>query len=112
MTEVTSESCDEIAKTLEAKYLLIAEYEANYEHAKKILIRAKAAATQRTDGSPAIVKLLIENDAQVVDASDKESEAYKILQLGQAEIAGLEAKFQAAKHLLQLKIQELRCFRG
>jgi len=107
-----SDLCDDLSRTLEEKYKIVADYESAHEHAVKLTIRAKAAATARTKGTPMIVKMLIENDPQVVDASDKESEAFKILTYGNAEIKGLEAMFQSAKHQMQLKIQELRSLGG
>jgi len=107
-----SEQCDALSEILAAKYLIVADYESDHEHAVKLTIRAKAAATGRTKGTPMVIRMLIENDPQVVDASEKESAAFATLTLGNAEIKGLEARFQAAKHLVQLKIQELRNLGG
>ena len=107
-----ADQCDALSRLMSEKYLIVADYESAYEHAKKLTIRARASATTRTQGTPAVVKLLIENDPQVIDASDKESAAFKLLTLGEAEIKGLEAAFQSAKHLVQMRIQELKSLGG
>jgi len=107
-----SDQCDELSKTLEEKYKIVADYESEYEHMVKLTIRARASATARTKGMPSIVKMLIENDPQVIDASDKESEALTLLNMGNAEIKGLEARFQSAKHLVQLKMAEIKNLGG
>lgn len=105
-----SEQCQAWALELSDKCLVVASYEVKNKEALLELKRAQAKATLAIKGTaqPSVIKIMIENDTGVIEAADKELAASALVLVGQAELKGLEAKFQAAKKCLEMKIQEMR----
>ena len=105
-----SEQCQAWALELSDKCLVVASYEVKNKEALLELKRAQAKATLAIKGTaqPSVIKIMIENDTGVRETADKQLAAEALLIIGKAELDGIEAKFQAAKQCLQLKIQEMR----
>jgi len=95
------------------KSQMVASYEISFKMADKEYKRALARAVvmNRGEGTPTIVKSMAEASPAVVVAADKLQADEAIYIMGKAELEGREAQYQAAKQVLQLKIQELRSLR-
>jgi hypothetical protein len=93
----------------------VAEYEINYKAAEKAYKRALAAAIVLNNerGLPAtIVKAKAETAPEVTAADEDVQMKEALLITGKAELEGRDKQQQMVKKLLDLRVQELRTFRG
>ena len=109
-----SEKAQELSRFIAEKSEIVAGYEIAYRQSQTELKRAQGKAAFRLKGSatPSVIKMCIENDSGVIEASDKEQAAFALMTMGKAELDGLTAQFQAAKECLKLRIQEMQTFRA
>lgn len=109
-----SEMVQAVSADLADKTRIVAGYEVKHKAAVLATKRAVASAVVllKDDARPSMVKLMIENHPLVIEATDKEAESEALLLMGKAELDGLTAQFQGLKKCLELKIEELRCFKG
>ena len=109
-----SEQCVALSEEIQDRARTVAEYEINFRAAQTETKRAIAKATIRLKGTatPSIIKTMADADGGVIEAQDKEQAAFSILTIGKAEIEGMTARFQALKKALDLKIEEIKAFRG
>lgn len=93
---------------------IVAKYELDVKAKEKAYKKeqGKAAVLHKNDGPPSLVKLIIEQNKDVVSMSDALQEAEALLIMAKAELDGRDKQYQAAKKLVDLKVQELRVFRG
>ena len=109
-----SRQCVALANEISERTRTVAEYEIAYRQAQietkwaiaKYIVRQKGVAT------PSVLKIMANLDGAVIDAQDAEQKAFAILTLGKAELDGMTARFQASKKALDMKIEEVRNFRG
>ncbi len=72
-----------------------------------------AAVVMNIDrGTPSIVKHIAEQDSNTMAAANEHQMAEALYLMYKAELEGREAQYQAAKKLVDLKVQEIRSFRG
>ena len=109
-----SEQCVALSEEIQDKTRIVADYEIAFRAAQTETKRAVAKATVRLKGTatPSIIKTMADNDSGVIEAQDKEQAAFAILTIGKAEVDGMTARFQALKKALDLKIEEIKAFRG
>ena len=109
-----SRQCQALADEISARTRTVAEYEIAYRQKQIELKRAVAKYTVRQKGvaTPSVLKIMADSDGAVIEAQDKEQEAFALLTLGRAEVDGMTARFQASKQALNMKIEEIRAFRG
>ena len=109
-----SRQCQALAAEISDRTRTVADYEIAYRQSQIELKRAIAKYTVRQKGvaTPSVLKIMADSDGAVIEAQDKEQTAFAILTVGKAEVEGMTARFQAAKHALNLKIEEIRAFRG
>ena len=109
-----SSYCVKLAEEIEARSLTIAGYEIAFRQAQIETKRAIAKYTVRQKGvaTPSVLKIMADSDGLVIEAQDAEQKAFAVLTTGKAELDGLTARFQAAKKALDMKIEELKAFKG
>lgn len=109
-----SQQCVELSEEIQDKTRIVAEYEIAFRAGQTETKRAIAVATVRMKGTgtPSIIKVMADADGAVIAAQDKEQEKFALLTLGKAELEGMVARFQALKKALDLKIEEIKAFRG
>jgi len=71
-----------------------------------------AIVLNKGKGTPSIVKCIAEQVDDVLTAGDEYQQAEALYIMGKAELDGREAQYQAAKKLVELKVQEIRNFKG
>lgn len=81
--------------------------ERNY---KKAL--AKAMVMHKNFKVATIVKAMAENELYVIEQASLLEQAEVLLIMGKAELDGRDKQYQAIKKLIDLKVQELRTFKG
>ena len=106
--------CVELSEEIQERCRTVAEYENSYSQSRVETKRAtaKAIAVLQKSMSPSMAKIVADADEEVIKAQDKEQEALALLTMGKAELDGMTARFQALKKSLELKIEEIRHFRG
>lgn len=109
-----SRQCQALAAEISDRTRTVADYEIAYRQAQIETKRAIAKATVRLKGTatPIIIKCLCDGDGAVIEAQDREQTAFALMTLGKAELEGMTARFQASKKALDMKIEEVRNFRG
>ena len=109
-----SRQCQSLAAEISDRTRTVAEYEIDYRQSQIDLKRAIAKYTVRQKGiaTPSVLKIMADSDGAVIEAQDKEQQAFAVLTIGKAEVEGMTARFQAAKKALDMKIEEVRNFRG
>ena len=73
---------------------------------------AAAVVLNKDMGTPTIVKCIAEQEHTVLAAAGICQQAEALYLMLKAELDGREAQYQAAKKLVDLKVQEIRSFRG
>ena len=109
-----SRQCQALAAEISDRTRTVADYEIAYRQTQIELKRAVAKFTVRQKGvaTPSVLKIMADSDGAVIEAQDKEQLAFAVLTIGKAEIDGMTATFQAMKQAVNLKIEEIRAFRG
>lgn len=94
---------------------IVAQYESKLVEVSKAYKLALARAKimfKDTRYAPTMINALAETDETVIQAADAVQLAEARLLIGKAELDGREAQYQMVKKIMDLKIQELRVFRG
>ncbi|WP_333594384.1 hypothetical protein [Anaerospora hongkongensis] len=93
---------------------LVGTYAINMKTKEKVYKKKLSAAIvlNKDKGTPSIVKCIAEQTRDVLDAEDEHQQAEALYIMGKAELDGREAQYQGAKKLVELKVQELRSFKG
>lgn len=109
-----SEQCVALSEEIQDKTRIVADYEITFRAAQTETKRAVAKFTVRQKGvaTPSVLKIMADSDGLVIEAQDKEQKAFAVLTIGKAEVDGMTARFQALKKALDLKIEEIKAFRG
>lgn len=109
-----SQECVALSEEIQDRTRTVADYEIAFRAAQIELKRAIAKYTVRQKGvaTPSVLKIMADSDGLVIDAQDKEQAVFAIMTVGKAEIDGMTARFQALKKALDLKIEEIKAFRG
>lgn len=112
-SEISSE-CVALSEEIQDRTRTVADYEITFRAAQTETKRAIAKFTVRQKGvaTPSVLKIMADSDGLVIEAQDKEQTAFATLTIGKAEIDGMTARFQALKKALDLKIEEIKAFRG
>jgi uncharacterized protein YbaA (DUF1428 family) len=115
---VNPEALDKLATKLsnEVARLLkvVAGYEIDVKAKEKAYRKAqgKAAVLNKSAGQISIVKIIIEDEPEVKFAADALQSAEAIWIMGKAKLEAVDKQYQMAKKLIDLRVQELRVFRG
>ena len=109
-----SQQCVDLSEEIQDKTRIVAEYEIAFRAAQTETKRAIAKFTVRQKGvaTPSVLKIMADSDGLVIEAQDKEQAAFATLTIGKAETDGMTARFQALEKALDLKIEEIKAFRG
>ena len=109
-----SAQCVALSEEIQDRTRTVADYEIAFRAAQTEVKRAVAIATVRMKGTgtPSVVKVMADADGQVIAMQDKEQAAFALVTIGKAELDGMTARFQALKKALDLKIEEIKAFRG
>jgi len=93
---------------------IVAGYEIDMKLKEKGYKKSLSAAIvlNRGEGTPSIVKCIAEQTKAVLEAADAWQGAEALYIMGKAELDGREAQYQSAKKLVDLKVQEIRSFKG
>jgi hypothetical protein len=94
---------------------IVAQYESEFTHAthKYKLELAKTKILYKDSKlAPTMINALAETCDRVVIAGNELQQAESNLLIGEAELSGREGQYQMVKKIMDLKIQELRVFRG
>lgn len=94
---------------------IVAGYENEFTIANKRykLELAKAKVLNKDSKyTPTMVNAIAETSDSVVDAGDDLQQAEANMLIGKAELSGKEGQYQMIKKIIDLKIQELRVFKG
>jgi len=106
--------CMQLSERIQQLCNVVAGYEVDVSAKTKAYKRAQAKAAVMVDKNipPSLAKMAIENDSEVIAAADALEQAQSLLIMGKAELAGVEAKYQGVKKIIDLKVSEIRSFRG
>jgi len=106
--------CMKLSERIEQLCNVVGGYEVDVSAKAKLYKRAQAQAAVMVDRKipPSLAKMVIEAEPNVMAAADELEQAEATLILGKAELAGVEAKYQAVKKIIDLKVCEIRNFRG
>jgi len=94
---------------------VVAKYKSDVSIKSKVykLELAKAKVLLRDSSyTPTMINAMAETTPEVMAAADSLQQAEVILLIGKAELEGREKQYQMVKKIFELKIQELRVFRG
>ena len=109
-----SEQCVALSEEIQDRTRTVADYEIAFRAAQTETKRAIAKFTVRQKGvaTPSVLKIMADSDGAVIEAQDREQKAFATLTIGKAKIEGMTARFQALKKALDLKIEEIKAFKG
>lgn len=94
---------------------LVGKYESDLTAANKAYKLALARAKimfKDTKYAPTMINAFAETDEAVIKAADAVQLAEVRLLIGKAELEGRDKQYQMVKKIIDLKVQELRVFRG
>lgn len=110
---------DQLGRQLSNEVSRLVKVVANYEsdvsaRTKEYKIElAKAKVLMKdTKYTPTMINAIAETSPSVMSAGDKVQEAEAVLLIGKAELEGRDKQYQMVKKIIDLKVQELRVFRG
>lgn len=93
---------------------IVGGYEVGFKSAqgayKKAL--AKAIVMHKDIKTTTVLKAMAEGEPYVVELATTLEQAEVLLIMGKAELEGRDKQYQGVKKLIDLKVQELRTFRG
>ena len=106
--------CMQLSDKIQELCNTVGGYEVDVNAKAKLYKRAQAKAAVLIDKKipPSLAKMAIENDTEVITAADALEQAQSLLIMGKAELAGVEAKYQGVKKIIDLKVSEIRSFRA
>jgi len=106
--------CMQLSERIQQLCNVVAGYEVDVSAKTKAYKRSQAKAAVMVDKNipPSLAKMVIEADPSVMDAADELEQAEATLIIGKAELAGIEAKYQGVKKIIDLKVCEIRNLRG
>jgi len=109
-----SKLCWELSNEYERLCDTVAKYEVEaMKKTKQYKIeQGKALALLDSKIPPSLAKMIIEADENVIKAADTLEQAQTILIMGKATLAGVEAKYQSIKKIIELRTKEIMNFRG
>ncbi|SFM09359.1 hypothetical protein [Pelosinus propionicus] len=93
---------------------IVGGYEIGFKSAERNYKRslAKAMVMHKDYKVATIVKAMADNEPYIIDQAALLEKAEVLLIMGKAELEGRDKQYQAVKKLIDLKVQELRTFRG
>lgn len=93
---------------------IVGGYEIGFKSAERAYKRAvgKAVVMHRDVRVATIVKAMAEGEPYVQELATILEQAEALLIMGKAELEGRDKQYQGVKKLIDLKVQELRTFRG
>lgn len=93
---------------------VVGGYEIGFKSATREYKRAlgKAIVMHKDVRSATMIKAMAEGEPYVQDLATLLEQAEVLLIMGKAELEGRDKQYQAVKKLIDLKVQELRTFRG
>lgn len=93
----------------------VAEYEvdvASKTKAHKLAMAAAKVLFKDSKYTPTMINAMAESSDDVKTAADALQQAEALLLIGKAECEGRDKQYQMVKKIIELKVQELRVFRG
>jgi len=108
-----SKLCWQLSNEYERLCDTVAKYEVNAMKAEKNykIEQGKALAMVDKKIPPSLAKMIIEADEIVIKAADALEQAQTTLIVGKANLAGIEAKYQSIKKIIELRTKEIMNFR-
>ena len=94
---------------------VVGKYEADFaDKTKKHKLEIAKAKVLMKDSkySPTMINALAETTPEVISASNYLQQAEANLIVGKAELEGRDKQYQMVKKVIELRVQELRVFRG
>ncbi len=93
---------------------IVGGYEVGFKLAERSYKKAlaKGMVMHKDFRAATIVKAMAENEPYVKDQAALLEQAEVLLIMGKAELEGRDKQYQAIKKLIDLKVQELRTFKG
>lgn len=94
---------------------VVANYEAevsNKAKAYKLELAKAKVLLKDSKYSPTMVNAMAETTPTVMVAADNLQQAEAILLIGKADLEGRDKQYQMIKKIIELRVQELRVFRG
>jgi hypothetical protein len=93
---------------------VVGGYEIGFKAAERSYKKALAKGMVMHLGFKAatIIKAMAENEPYVIEQANLLEKAEVLLIMGKAELEGRDKQYQGVKKLIDLKVQELRTFRG
>lgn len=105
----------ELSNEMKRLSKLVGQYEADVTAAEAEYKREYSKALVMNDAprrTPTILKAIADCDSNVIKAADDLQQKKAKLTMGKAELEGRDKQYQMVKKLIDLKVQELRTFRG
>lgn len=93
---------------------IVGGYEIGFKSAEKAYKKAlaKAIVLHKDIKGAAVIKAMAEGEKEVEEHAVLLEQAEVLLIMGKAELEGRDKQYQGIKKLIDLKVQELRTFRG
>lgn len=93
---------------------VVGGYEIGFKSAERNYKRAlaKAMVIHKDCKGATMIKAMAENEPYIIEQAGLVEKAEVLFIMGKAELEGRDKQYQAVKKLIDLKVQELRTFRG
>jgi hypothetical protein len=93
---------------------VVGGYEIDFKSAERNYKKAlaKGMVMHKDFRAATIVKAMAENEPYVIEQANLLEKAEVLLIMGKAELEGRDKQYQGVKQLINLKVQELRTFKG